>query len=92
MNYINELIEMGIGSIIDMSIDKIVTEDEIYKKNIRNSEETFDKLVNTLSKEQKNLLDEYMTCMMSTNERIRDLTYLTGVKNTIRFLAETNSI
>ena len=53
MNYINELIEMGIGSIIDMSIDKIVTEDEIYKKNIRNSEETFDKLVNTLSKEQK---------------------------------------
>lgn len=92
MNYINELIEIGMGSVIDMSIDKIVMEDEIYRKDIKDSEEIFEKLADTLSQEQKNLLDDYIACIMSANARVCNLTYLIGAKNTIRFLSETNSI
>ena len=29
--YINDLIEIGMGSVIDMSIDKVVMEDEVYR-------------------------------------------------------------
>lgn len=92
MNYINELLDIGMGAVIDMSADKIIMEDEIYRKDVNDSEEIFDKLVDTLSQEQKNLLDDYIACMMSANERACNLTYLVGAKNTIRFLAETNVI
>lgn len=92
MNYISELIEIGMGAVIDMSADKIIMEDEIYRKDVKDSEEIFDKLVETLSQKQKDLLDDYIACMMAANERACNLTYLVGAKNTIRFLSETNVI
>ena len=90
MKYIQELIEIGMGSGIDISIDKIVMEDEIYTKDIEDADEILDKLTDTLSEKQKNLLNDYIACMKSANERICNLSYLAGAKNTIDFLTETN--
>lgn len=92
MDYINELIEIGMGAVIDMSADKVIMEDEVYRKDVKDSEEIFDKFVDTLSQEQRNLFDDYVSCMMSANERACNLTYLVGAKNTIRFLSEMNAI
>ncbi len=92
MKYVNELIEIGLGSVVDMRFDKFIMEDEIYKKDIKDSLEILDKFVDGLSQEQKTLFDDYVSCIMSANERACNLTYLVGAKNTIRFLTEMNAI
>ena len=92
MKYINELLDIGMGSVIDMSTEKMIMEDEIYRKDLKDSEEIFEKLAHTLSQEQKNLVNDYISCLMSANERACNLTYLAAAKNTICFLAEANAI
>ena len=41
--YINELIEIGMGSVIDMSADRVILEDETYRTDIKDAEEIHDK-------------------------------------------------
>lgn len=92
MNYISELIEIGMGSVIDMSADRVIMEDEVYRKDIKDAEEIHDRLYDSMTPEQREIFEDYIACMMSANERACNLTYLVGAKNTIRFLSETNVI
>lgn len=85
-NYISELIEIGMGSVIDMSTDKVIMEDEIYRKDIKDAEEIHDRLFDTMTADQKEIFEDYIACMMSANERACNLAYLVGAKNTIRFM------
>ena len=90
--YINDLIEIGMGSVIDMSIDKVIMEDEVYRIDNQNACEIQDKFIDSLTEEQKNIFEDYMACVMSANERACNLSYLVGAKNTIQFLSEVNAI
>ena len=91
-NYINELLEIGMGSVIDMSADKVIMEDETYKKDIKDSEEIYNKFIDLLTTEQKIIFEDYIACLMSANERACNLSYLVGARNTIQFLSEINAI
>lgn len=90
--YINDLIEIGMGSVIDMSIDKVIMEDEVYRIDNQNASEIQDKFIASLTEEQKNIFEDYIACVMSANERACNLSYLVGAKNTIQFLSEVNAI
>ena len=90
--YINDLIEIGMGSVIDMSIDKVIMEDEVYRIDNQNASEIQDKFINSLTEEQKSIFEDYIACVMSANERACNLSYLVGAKNTIQFLSEVNAI
>lgn len=90
--YINDLIEIGMGSVIDMSIDKVIMEDEVYRIDNQNASEIQDKFIDSLTEEQKNIFEDYIACVMSANERACNLSYLVGAKNTIQFLSEINAI
>lgn len=90
--YINDLIEIGMGSVIDMSADKIIMEDDSYRKNIKDAEKIYDKLYDSMTQEQRDVLEDYMDCIMSANERACNLTYLVGARNTIQFLSEINAL
>lgn len=90
--YINELIEIGMGSVIDTSTDKIIIEDENYRTDIKDAEEIHDKLYDSMTQEQRDIFEDYIACMMSANERACNLTYLVGARNTIQFLSEINAI
>ena len=91
-NYINELLEIGMGSVIDMSADKVIMEDETYRNDIKDSEEIYNRFIDTLSNEQKTVFEDYIACVMSANERACNLSYLVGARNTIQFLSEINAI
>ena len=91
-NYINELLEIGMGSVIDMSADKVIMEDKTYKKDIKDSEEIYNKFIDLLTTEQKTIFEDYIACLMSANERACNLSYLVGARNTIQFLSEINAI
>ena len=90
--YINDLIEIGMGSVIDMSIDRVVMEDEVYRIDSQNASEIQDKFIDTLTEEQKNIFEDYVACLMSANERACNLSYLVGARNTIQFLSEINAL
>ena len=91
-NYINELLEIGMGSVIDRSADRVIMEDETYKKDIKDSEEIYNKFIDLLTTEQKTIFEDYIACTMSANERACNLSYLVGARNTIQFLSEVNAI
>ena len=92
MKYVDELIEIGLGNVIDMNVDKVIIDDEYYQENVETSIKILNKFVESLSKEQKDLFDDYVSCIMLANERACSLSYLVGVKNAIRFLAEMDAI
>ena len=87
-NYISELIEMGMGNVIDLSADKYITKDEIYQNNMEKAGCTLDKFKGNLSSEDLELFEEYMDYIMNANERACNLAYLVGAKNTIRFVKQ----
>lgn len=80
------------GSVIDMSIDRVVMEDEVYRIDSQNASEIQDKFIDTLTEEQKNIFEDYVACLMSANERACNLSYLVGARNTIQFLSEINAL
>ena len=90
--YINELIEIGMGSVIDMSADKVIMEDDVYRKDIKDAEEIHARLYDSMTQEQRDIFEDYIACVMSANERASNLTYLVGARNTIQFLSEVNAL
>lgn len=54
MNYINGLLESGMNTVIDISIDNVIMDDEIYRTDIKDSEDIYNRLIDTLSEEEKN--------------------------------------
>ena len=91
-NYINELIEIGMGSVIDISTDKFIMEDEVYRMDSQNANKLQESFIDTLTHEQKTIFEDYITCVMAANERACNLSYLVGARNTIQFLSEINAI
>lgn len=84
--YLNELIDIGMGNVIAMNVDKVITKDEVYQRNMENASTVLDKFKNNLSTEYQELFEEYMDYIMNANERACNLAYLVGAKNTIQFL------
>lgn len=91
-NYISELIEIGMGSVIDTSTDKFIMEDEVYRIDSKNAYEIQERFVDMLTTEQKTIFEDYIACIMSANERACNLSYLVGARNTIQFLSEIDAI
>lgn len=85
-NYIDELINLGMGNVIDMSIDEYIVKDEVYAKNMEKAESIFKQMKQRLSVEERELLEQYEACIMSANERACTLAYLVATKNLIKFM------
>lgn len=87
-DYISELIQIGLGNVIDLSVDTYIVKDEVYQENMKNAGKVLDKIRDNLSDEKQTLLDEYMDYIMNANERSCALAYLVGAKNTIKFVKQ----
>lgn len=82
-----ELLELGLGNIIEHNIEQKLKEDEMYLADmkevdrIKNKIDTF-----LLSPEQFGIIDDYIMCLTAAYARANDIAYMTGVKNTFLFL------
>lgn len=90
--YISELIDIGMGNVIDMSVDDVILKDEIYQKGQTDSGRLYEKFTSMLNEDQKVIFEDYLASVMSANERACNLAYLVGAKNTIQFLSEANAL
>lgn len=85
--FINKLLETYLGSAIDRSRDELTLADETCKQNERNLrilEERYMSL--NLDKDDRMLIDEYITCMQKADHRVADLSYIAGVRDTVKIL------
>ena len=89
MDYINRLIDGGLGEFIDGQTDKALLDDEMYICMMRQAEMMQERLLATeLSEAQEDMLDEYISALYDASERACRVAYMTCLKDMLRFLLE----
>lgn len=86
-NIIKQIIDMGMGNVMDKRRDPLILADEIYQqdtKDQRELEDRYDMLA--LTTEQRRIIDDYIACIFSTNCRVSDISYMVGIRDAILFL------
>lgn len=84
MSKYEELLQIGLDTIIDTKIDPIITEDEVYTQNMEEADGKLRML--ELTEPQKEILDDYVANVMCANQRACNIAFLCGVKSGIEFL------
>ena len=89
----NILIENGLDILMENSIKELLENDEVYKKDLEDEEELEVKYMHLkLSKEDKRIIDDYISCIQSSLDHYSEVSYLAGVKDTITLLSSLNLI
>ena len=86
-NLLDKLLEMQLGQDISRSRDELMKADVKYNEKYIESENLEEKYENLeLSADARKLINEYMECKDIISERAEDLSYISGIKDTILFL------
>lgn len=91
--FIDDTLLMGLGNMISESCDPHIMADEIYRKDTEDAEALRVRLDELdFTQEQRMVMEDYISCLMSAQARACDISYLVGCRNTIMFLSETGAI
>ncbi len=85
--FIEELLETHLGHIIDKSKDKLILEDETLQqdeKDLSDLEQRYTAL--NLAKSDRLIINDYIACLQTVEHRSLDLSYLAGVRDTVKLL------
>ena len=90
---IEDLIEKGMGRLMDESRDEMAQADEIYL-NDRKDEDDLEKRYASLNltREQRIIINDYIACTSTVNHRYSDIAYMCGIKNTVEMLVSLGLI
>jgi len=89
MEYINLLIERGLGNFIDRRTDEELLKDDMYIQMMEQAELIKERLYETgLCETQAKLFEEYIATVFDASERACRISYMTCLKDTVRFLLE----
>ena len=84
---IEDLIKKGMGNFMDRSRDALAWADEIYLNDRRDEKELEKRYENLdLTKRQKKVINDYVACTLSSNQRYADISYMCGIKDTVSLL------
>lgn len=90
---IEDLIKKGMGNFMDWSRDALAWADETYLNDRRDEKELERRYENLdLTKEQKKVMNDYVACTLSSNQRYADISYMCGIKDTISMLVSLGLI
>ena len=82
----DEMIELGLGNVMDVMIDENLSTDEMYLKDIKDANEIKERLKTLITKEKISLLEDWEASMETATSRACHIAYLTGVKNVLLFI------
>ena len=92
MEYINLLIDRGLGTYMDNRVDTELFKDEMYIRMMEQAETIKEQLYDTeLSEAQNELVEEYIAAVFDASERACRIAYMGCLKDTIRFLLDMQS-
>ena len=84
---INELLETHLGRIIDQSRDELTSADELFQQDEADLSELEERyMALELCETDRLLIDDYIACIQTAAHRISDLSYIAGVRDTVRIL------
>lgn len=84
---IEELMKRGLGSLVDKSRDTLAQADEVYLSDRKAEKELEQRYENLdLTREQRLLINDYMACASTANHRYAAISYIAGIKDTVRIL------
>ena len=90
---IEELIKKGMGNFMDRSRDALAWADETYLNDRRDEHELERQYENLdLTKGQKKVINDYIACTISSNQRYADISYMCGIKDTVSLLVSLGLI
>lgn len=90
---IEDLIKKGMGNFMDRSRDALAWADETYLNDRRDEKELERRYENLdLTKEQKKVINDYVACTLSSNQRYADISYMCGIKDTVSMLVSLKLI
>ena len=84
MSKYDDILTLGLDTIIDTIIDPLICEDEVYTQNMEDADGKLDLL--NLTDIQRELLDDIIANLMCANQRACNISFLCGVKSGIEFL------
>ena len=90
---VEELIDKGLGRLMEVSRDILAQTDEVYLNDCKDAdllERQYEKL--DLTQEQKMLINDYMACNSTVSHRYADISYMCGIKDTVSMLASLGLI
>lgn len=83
--FIENLIEKGMGQLMDQSRDELIASDDIYKEDSRREEEAEQRFLRlNLTEEQKMIIHDYLECIRIGKHRYADISYMAGIRDTVR--------
>ena len=90
---IEDVIEKGMGRLLDESRDEMAQADEVYLSD-RKDEDELEKRYESLdlTREQKIIINDYIACASTVNHRFADISYMCGVKHAVGLLASLGVI
>ena len=84
---IEDLIKKGMGNFMDRSRDALAWADETYLNDRRDEKELEKRYENLdLTQGQKKVINDYVACTLSSNQRYADISYMCGIKDTVSLL------
>ena len=82
---ISKLLNMGMGQFMDNSRYDLVMTDEIYLHDIEDEGELERRYTNLdLPDEQRILINDYIACVKTCDNRYSDISYMAGIKDAVR--------
>ena len=86
-NLINKVLEYGLSGVIDKTTDELLEKDEVYQRecdNLKILESKYMKL--DLMHKHRSVIEDYIDCLLSTQYRASNISYMAGIKDTLLFL------
>lgn len=84
---INSFIEFGMGGIIDKRTAHLLLKDEIYQQDFADLKDLEGRVEELdIEKMDKFLIEDYIACYETVQSRARELTYIAGIRDTVKFL------
>lgn len=89
--FINKLLETHLGNIIDQRRDELILADETCKQNERNLSKLEKRYLSlNLATADRILINDYITSIQKADHRNADLSYIAGVRDTVKLLQSLN--
>ncbi len=90
---IEELIKKGMGNFMDRSRDALAWADETYLNDRRDEKELERRYEGLdLTNEQRKVINDYVACILTSNHRYADISYMCGVRDTVSILVSLGLI
>lgn len=87
---INRVLEDGMWKVIENSTDELLINDEVYqqdRKDLADLEDRYEAL--DLLRHDRMIINDYIACMNTANNREKEMAYMAGIRDTLTFLSQS---